>query len=248
MVWVNYEFTWIAIKGTKEWHAPTLQHDHSTLLGVDGKMAANKVFDLPELLEAILLKIPVIRVFTVIRVSKTFQATITTSGKLQRKMALQQLPANHSLLKTTDPRLNDFIRDVINRFSIWNPLIYLTRPPNPEEKALILSIGNYPLDRHIRIVINKINLTAFQRLRSELQSPWPSWADMYITDRPCKIVLTLGYSEKMYLLPSDMKIGHLIQWIGKHYVRGRKTKAVGGVGKTVVPKRWRWMRGTWANY
>lgn len=81
--------------------------------------AADRFFDIPELLELTLLDPGIImpQLMSMLRISKTFQSTIAGSKKLQRKLGKLQLPAPLNI----DP--NDYTVTTVNRSTDLMPIV-----------------------------------------------------------------------------------------------------------------------------
>lgn len=89
--------------------------------------ATAKVFAVPELLEAVLLKLPRIRLFEVCRINKTWRDTINTSPKLRQRLFLDferasNRPHSGANEEKVENKVNSALIYLINNSLIYKPL------------------------------------------------------------------------------------------------------------------------------
>lgn len=139
----------------------------------------DKVFEIPELLEGILSKLPTTELVKASRTNKTFWTVMRMSPIIQSKLFLRPVHP------TTTVKLNVFIGEYI---PVVKPNEYVVAGLNP----LLQVRDSFPLKLIAGMSPQDINHIVFFNPRITLAS---RWTNMYLTNPPCtKVRIRLVYS------------------------------------------------------
>lgn len=145
-------------------------------------MAVTSVFGTPELLETILLELPIKDLLiNAQRVDKTFNGTIQASAKLQQALFFKPLPGKPlNFEKTTPPQWLESPDDERYHTVLANPFY------NSLRSILLATPGDHPI-RPSRL----------------LQRPEASWRRMLVTQPPITVDLSRTSMERMRMIPDS---------------------------------------------
>ena len=167
--------------------------------------AAQRFFQIPELLEVILRELQPQELLLNQRVSKSFKQTIEGSTKLQQKLFYQRDPTQTDFT-TARPLINYLMWKAIQRFAkIRVEISY----PDCCENTKHSRPHNTPYC--ISIDVKEILGPAVQKIDQDLEGRPESWQRMYLTDRPVDgAIETDAMHARGLPLPLDAKMSDLI--------------------------------------
>lgn len=210
-------------------------------------MAASKVFDIPEMLEMMLLELPFFDLVRAIGVNKTFRNCISSSNKLQCKLFYKQTPIGPNNY-TVEPSVNPAFKRIIQRnHAAWNtaPLVqppaimYIDESPSnlpcarvrsdmelmakpPRFEASAPHQSQFYLRPEIDLKFEKS--TSLLPCKRKVSSS-ESWQEMYLTDRACGIRVIVNtmprYTQHLFNLPPDVNMADLIDAVDSKIERER---------------------------
>jgi hypothetical protein len=136
--------------------------------------ASERVFDIPELFEAVLIHLPAGELLvSAQRVTKKWFELLNTSSQLQQKLFLRQYPERN---QDTVPTKNPLFKKICRFFLKRHVYAYIDEP----------SAGS---TNSTTIIPRFAAYFALDPPRKEKVKIKQSWQRMYITDRPCGVYI-----------------------------------------------------------
>lgn len=165
-------------------------------------VAASKVFAIPELLDEILLYLPLKQLFAIQRVSKAFHDTIGASDRLKRRMFLVHQNTTSPLARPlTEDLINPLIRYHFGRGDHWNVSYFIFHWYDyAAERWAYLQTANSNIHDVSRIRDRKLkhawgwkeNYIPYESIRRLPPDRDESWKKTKLTAVPCLVDAAIG--------------------------------------------------------
>jgi hypothetical protein len=167
--------------------------------------AAQRLLQIPELLEVVLLELQPQELLLSQRVSRSFKQTIEGSTKLQQKLFYQRDPTQTDFT-TGRPLINYLMWKAIQRFAkIRVEISYPGYCENPKHSR------PHSTPYCISVDVKEILGSTVSRVEQGLEAQHESWQEMYVTDRPVEgAIETDAMHARGLPLPLDAKMSDLI--------------------------------------